>query len=65
MKTQKRKQARICECSDPGCPVHTHGEYCGKPAKVKVSRYDYETLGDHFLMCYGCANDALESGVFS
>jgi len=54
-----------CECTDPGCKVHVNEWECCKSARCKVSRYDYETNGDHFYMCNGCVEDAIESGVFS
>lgn len=54
-----------CECSDPGCKAHIGIGQCMAKGKIKVSRYDYEPEGDHFLFCCMCAEDALESGVFS
>lgn len=54
-----------CECSDPGCKAHEGNSDCSKRGLVKVARYDYETNGDHFRFCDECADDALESGVFT
>lgn len=54
-----------CECSDPGCKGHKGVSECTAKGYIKVARYDYETNGDHFLMCRSCAEDALESGMFS
>lgn len=58
MKTQ-------CECSDPGCKAHEGKSECTRKAVTTVSRYDYEIDGDHFRFCRACADDAIESGVFS
>lgn len=54
-----------CECEDPGCPVHPGVERCNKRGLNRVARYDYETDGDHFKFCDDCAEDAINSGVFS
>jgi hypothetical protein len=51
-----------CECSDPGCPC-CKGK-CRHEATETVFRVDMEdwTGTD---MCGGCADDALDSGVFT
>lgn len=52
-----------CECRDPGCPMHKPKSTCTKKARRKVFRIDMEDeTGTR--MCNGCADDALESGVF-
>lgn len=51
-----------CECSDPSCPVHG-AVSCGEEAETTVYRVDMDDeTGTE--MCRGCADDALESGVF-
>ena len=53
-----------CECSDSGCPVHEGAGECPKRAKVVLRRIDF--VGEpHCHFCRECADDALESGVFS
>jgi hypothetical protein len=54
----------MCECSDPGCPGHKGSRHCGKAALTTVYRSDMddETGTD---MCHVCAEDALDSGVFT
>ena len=54
-----------CECNDPGCKGHEGVSECMAKGRIKVTRYDYETQGDHLLMCRACAEDALNSGIFS
>lgn len=50
-----------CACSDPGCPV-CHG-HCHKPGKHLVYRSDMEDETGT-LMCDGCMEDAMNSGLF-
>ena len=50
-----------CECRDPGCPC-CHGS-CTKAKRFTLVRVDMEDdTGTN--MCAGCADDALESGLF-
>jgi len=53
-----------CECGDPGCPVHKGSEKCSAKPTQRLYRIDMEdeTGTD---MCDGCAEDAMDSGVFS
>lgn len=51
-----------CECADPGCPV-CHG-HCRHRGELVVRNIDDE-VGSGFKMCQGCAEDALESGIFT
>lgn len=52
-----------CECSDGACPVHP-GESCHHHASTNVKRIDMDDrTGTN--MCEGCANDCLESGMFT
>lgn len=53
----------ICECSDPGCPVHKGESNCSKKAKYCLIRIDMDDQTGT-LMCGDCADDALESGLF-
>lgn len=50
-----------CECGDPGCPVCAGS--CENRATVVLVRVDMEDC-DGTCMCAGCADDALESGLF-
>lgn len=50
-----------CECTDPGCPC-CHG-HCKRAAVVGVHRVDMEDATGT-PMCQGCADDAMEAGVF-
>ena len=53
----------LCECADPGCPIHP-GCPCDCGATTIVYRIDMDdTAGT--AMCERCAEDALDSGVFS
>lgn len=56
-----------CECADAMCPVH-RGESCqwsgGKPSTTILYRVDMEDRTGT-LFCEGCADDAMESGLFS
>jgi len=50
-----------CECSDPNCPVCKGN--CAKPKRLTLGRIDMEDeTGTN--MCQGCAEDALDSGIF-
>lgn len=52
-----------CECSDIGCPYHKGYSQCTKLARQVLRRVDMvDTIGTAF--CNGCANDAMESGLF-
>ena len=55
-----------CECSDAGCAVD-HGclSCCPHKATTTVQRTDMEDETTTFRFCEGCAEDALESGVFA
>jgi hypothetical protein len=65
------KLNQFCECSDPECPAFTHGinedgtpdcdefAYAGRLYRIDM----YDESGT--LMCNRCAEDALESGVFT
>jgi hypothetical protein len=53
-----------CGCADPGCPVHKGASSCASLAVCVVFRVDMEDRTGT-PMCDGCANDALESGVFT
>ena len=52
---------RRCKCGDSGCPV-CRGSCENRPTIVLV-RVDMEDYNGT-CMCAGCANDALESGLF-
>lgn len=53
-----------CHCFDKGCPVHKGQHLCPNKALVRVYRVDmHDRTGTQ--MCEGCANDALDSGVFA
>ena len=52
-----------CECSDNGCPEHKGISKCENAARVLVIRSDMVDVTGT-AMCRGCANDAMESGVF-
>jgi hypothetical protein len=65
MNSKPRKRiARECQCTDPGCPVHKSNPICWETADARVYRIDTE---DHSgtWMCEGCASDAMDSGVFT
>lgn len=52
-----------CDCGDRGCPVHKGSERCPNKATVTVYRIDMnDPYGSE--MCDGCAEDAMDSGVF-
>ena len=51
----------MCECSDPECPC-CHG-HCNRKAVTILVRSDMEDESGT-AMCEGCADDAMESGVF-
>ena len=58
------KLESVCECCDPGCRVHNGTPKCTEPGKVVLYRIDFE---DHtgILFCEHCAEDALETGLFT
>ena len=53
----------VCECADPGCPIHRGVSHCGESAVVTLKRIDMEDRAGT-MMCRACADDALESGLF-
>jgi len=53
-----------CECSDPGCDGHPGLAGCTRRATERLYRIDMEDVGG-LLMCEECADDAMESGVFT
>lgn len=56
--------ANWCACCDPGCPHHEGQSRCFHHGTIVVYRVDMEDeTGTN--MCNGCANDALESDVFT
>lgn len=54
-----------CECGDSGCPVHKGHNTCHNAGYVTVRRIDMDDGQTRFRMCRGCAQDALDSGVFA
>ena len=54
---------RTCECCDVGCPIDHAGE-CNAPATETLVRFDLAGEPECDF-CGDCANDALDSGVFS
>ena len=61
--TLANETAIPCGCVDPACPVHTN-EACPMPATGILYRVDMDdTTGTN--MCDDCAEDALDSGVFT
>ena len=52
----------LCQCSDPGCP-ECKG-HCDHRAKSVLLRIDMEDRTGT-PMCAKCADDALESGLFT
>lgn len=53
-----------CECSDSGCPAHSGKNRCSHQATIVLYRSDMEDrTGTAF--CDKCAEDALDSGVFT
>lgn len=62
----------ICECSDPKYPVHTDdssrstckASECQQVGTSTLYRVDMEDKTGT-VMCEGCADDAMESGVFT
>ena len=59
--TSQRIVKNPCQCSDPECPV-CHG-HCQRSATTNLVRVDMEDITGT-EMCPGCAEDALESGLF-
>jgi hypothetical protein len=53
-----------CECADPGCPAHKNSSKCNGLATIILYRIDMNDATGT-AMCDACADDALESGVFS
>lgn len=53
----------MCECCDSGCPIHEGEGQCNNIGAVLVFRIDMDDETGT-LMCEGCADDALESGLF-
>lgn len=57
-------QKHVCECSDPGCPVHKGQSTCAKLVRTQtVYRIDMEDRTGT-RMCKACAADAMNSGLF-
>jgi hypothetical protein len=54
----------LCQCSDPGCPVHPNHSDCSRRATTTVYRVDMEDETGT-PMCDRCAEDAMDSGVFT
>lgn len=54
----------MCECSDPGCPVHPGKLQCKNRGNALYFRIDMEDESGT-LMCNDCGADALDSGVFA
>jgi hypothetical protein len=55
------KRCILCECTDQLCPCKG---ICGNIAGNRLYRKDMEdTIG--IVFCYICANDALNSGLFT
>lgn len=51
-----------CECVDPGCPKC--GGQCEDKGTQLLTRIDFADEPQLYA-CFGCADDMLESGVFS
>jgi hypothetical protein len=58
------KKMMPCECADPGCPIHPGLSHCEKRAEVTLRRADMEDWSG-VRFCADCADDAMESGVFT
>jgi len=55
----------LCKCDDPGCGQCCGGRKPHSPGRVsRVYRVDMEDRTGS-LFCSGCAQDALDSGMFS
>jgi hypothetical protein len=55
---------RTCDCCDSGCPAHKGKSECTNQATVSLRRIDF--AGQPIVwFCNGCAEDALDSGVFA
>jgi hypothetical protein len=52
-----------CECADPMCPAHPSLNSCAHPSTRRLFRVDM--MNARIRFCDGCADDALESGVFA
>lgn len=56
---------RPCECGDPACPAHEgRDEHRNRRGEIKLYRIDMEDRYGSWY-CDACAEDALDSGVFS
>lgn len=56
---------RFCECADPGCWCKgLHADILPARATVTLVRIDFDGQPS-CPFCEGCAEDALESGVFA
>lgn len=53
-----------CHCFDPGCAWHLGTDHCQSPAAVRLYRIDMDDF-EGVPMCEDCAQDALESGLFT
>ncbi len=54
----------LCECNDTGCLIHK-GTQCKITGRTQILyRIDMEDVTGT-MMCNPCANDAMESGLFS
>lgn len=53
-----------CECFDPGCTWHLGHDHCHSPAAVVLYRVDMDDRSG-VAFCEDCAQDAVESGVFT
>ena len=54
----------LCECLDLDCPMHKNVHFCRNNGMLVLYRIDmYDASGT--LLCIGCANDVMKSGLFS
>ncbi len=54
----------LCECADPGCPVHNDTGDCQAMGHITLFRVDMEDITGT-VFCEPCSDDAIESGLFS
>ena len=55
---------QLCMCDDKGCPVHK-GKHCEIVSRTRqYYRIDMQDKTGT-AMCSGCADDAMDSGLFS
>lgn len=54
----------MCECSDSGCKAHKGTSACESIGTTILYRVDMDDLTGT-LFCESCADDAMESGLFS